>query len=1253
MESPPPLKKQIPCTDLAFSPSLASQVRGLEIYARWDGIQEHPATVSILFTIQAQPSTHLQLLKTDDPLLVSHAVCSVESDSTQVHDIIPNRDAAEPKKLQGDTLTAVEAEDYIHAIGHETSLEEDGIDTSPLRTLSSSALNRQVTPTTLKDGTPLNVLGTLSNGCPRRGPSFSDQDTPLVLVWDENGAPPTPNRGPLHPPRQKSTSESSPTQRPGRFKVRSGRARLRASAIGPDQLPRQRSTKERQVSVTSPRESKLRQSSAGGNSSRSPRLSRIPTDGSGCTRTSKEASIVGSTRCYPRASRYYGTLPWSRVSRPAPKRSASTGSLDSSSSATTVVKHSQNNGLSLASDVCAGDQKDDTPWTCCMPHQESLEAALSFPIESYAVWVNGVCYAKDSLTIVPTIYAPDRDTSQCRSPILKDIQSFHDTRFNTKLPEPPLNLDVAATKHPTTVATSDSLHVYFPIAMRPDTYRVLLDLEVLLSVADNLGWQTFKIPGLPIEPDSDVRGFLHFQLTSLSDNPAPIPPVQFDSRRFSIIQDVQESHIESDFPLSEPLSLPVRLQTELKHIRQYNTNVAIYSSFTYQAGQGMCMKNYASLSIETTWDDDTFARRTSFSVFVRNGPPSGGIYKLKSGQCSVKLTPYQNTVTDFNRTVKIWIERDHQDMVKPLRLEFTCFYPSMYETSILLPVVFPSSGKVLSEKIWIFKPLPPLILHPVVRPFLSTWTVSEQLIGSKEMLCFLRMQMPPRYPNALSDDAVVRLRSHNPVSFVGLEVPDDVETFEKCSNTIPSLNYIVDIVPRNQLECRMMFDLEIGSEQCLLRVEALEWVPKFSMINGRISSAEHPCWWEEDDQLWLLKAPWMIAGDILHIELAFIMIGRLDDAAIRRNQFIKIMGTLPRITDKVVFGGDLACNIDDAVITLFFNQDRVDNEDLPFSMLYGENTKRLPLLRRGHRLELMFKLPNPMWRKPSKKLKSSMRAKKVGFSEGVPLRPRTVRFEDKMLDTFSSSSDDCEDDSDAGRCDGNNRIRMSDLHTVAMEEKKINTAAGKKETEVDAEIYTQNDEPDTDIGGVNADIFIAGKELRQYWRQQLCGSDASSTSSDEDSFGPIELYDNDDDDDIDDDFGMPGLADYLGMFMHGIGNALLILILLTEVIDNVYHWLNRRSPLRFVMRYLALFLVCMTVRQYPGLLSGMSPAVFSNGTEAASGTVTPPVVVMSEKVEEEEEEEKGVVWTEDTKVYEARGLRDSIDMLLGWRPING
>ncbi|KAL8779685.1 MAG: hypothetical protein Q9213_006832 [Squamulea squamosa] len=637
MESLPSAEQQIFCTGTASKSALASFVKGLEIHARWNGVQEHPAAVSMRMT----------LFKVKDPLVKSYTVRSLVS-STKRREDIPCENATDLTELRGDTLTPSKAESFIHAILRKARLGNDSVEKLPLQVLPSSASGGQTSPLTPKDDHMSTSVASdiQADGDTRIVDSMtavrvtsSAPGTPRTPVEIENTLPYAVVKAPLYSqslpgtryldcqPRLMLQARPSsaarhdwPTVSPRKLKIRSKRAQPGGLAIHEDPTDQTPTHKARKA-VTLPRPLRALEHSAARNwHTLSQPLSR--------------------TR---EISRYYGTLP---LFRPA-----------------------KANGLPLNCDQGVDDRCIGATTLWIMPHRDLslLKAALPSPVETPRVWVNGMDYGN------------------CMSP--------------------------------STAVFCDVLYVCFTSEMCAGIYEIEIDLTVLISEPDHLGWQTFKIPGLLTEPLSDVRGIVQFQIIPLSEDHASINPVQFGYSSFSIIQDVQQGHYEGDFPISEPFSLRLRLPIDIRHIKEWTSNVSIYSSVIQNDGRGVCMKYYANLTVAAT-QEDTFARRASFSVLIRNGPPAGAVYRLQSGEGFIELQLYEYTVTDFERTVEIWIERDSQDMDKPLELEFTCLYPGIEEASILLPVIFPKAGKVLSEKIWLFKPSPPLVLYPVIRNFL-------------------------------------------------------------------------------------------------------------------------------------------------------------------------------------------------------------------------------------------------------------------------------------------------------------------------------------------------------------------------------------------------------------------------------------------------------------------------------------------------------------------------------------------------------
>lgn len=1214
----------------------------------------------------------MQLLKTKDPLIVSHTIRAVVSNSMKTVEKSPRSQSAERNDLDGDTLTASKAEDYMFA--QKGRCEANVDEAMPLQCLSSSALNRRGMQGVQKGDSHGDELLTVSSDLPDRRTSSSAPGTPRTPTGNENTSSRALVGVPYHSQPLLGSSHSAddwPIRSPRSFKIRSQRARLgtnedaAALAMTPTHKPRK--------PVTLP--SRLLQTPA-----TSGRLVRRPIDG---------------------RSRYYGTLP---LVRTANVQSSTDGPESSPVSVVTVLGRAKTSPSVATQNDC----RTLSP-TFSRQRLSSLKAALLSPAESPRIWLHGTSFLRYIQPMVPSKAILQTDQTGANDSPSQNTEV--DVRHN-----------IAAAIHPTTVIYNEMLHVCFPSRMCSETYEIKVEVEVLLSNPDATGWRILTIPGLLTEGHREVRGRIQFSLVSHIEGCVKVPTVRFDPNGCVVPRRVQEKQLEGDFSINEPFALRLRLEGEVIDIKEWNSNVTVYSSVHCRKGRGLYMRSHVSLTVEPVMEEH-LARRTVFSLHIRNGPPDGGIYRLEAGECFVELPAYEYTVTDFDRSVEIWIERDTRDMGKQLKFTFTCHHPNIQEASIVLPVIFPKLGKVLSETSWLLKPLPPLILEPIIREFLSTWKCSERSVGRRKVLCFDRLKMPSRYPNALSDDPCVRLRSLEPVSFYGLE--DGFGQVEACSNIVPSLDISVDIVPGNRLECRLSFNLEVGTSQPLLKIEALEWVPMYSSINDHICTQEDPSWWEEDDNLCLFRAPWMCPGDSLRVEMAFTMIGRIDDLVTEKDQFISVNGTLPRITDKVILGGHLSCNIDNAMVTLFFNKDLSrDCEEIPFSTHYGENSKRLPLLRQGHRLELDFQRLNPNRRIRSKTTGRPVEADKIRFSGGFPLQPRTLRFEDEHKDTASSSSGDSDDEQSGssslcvqstaqenGRSCGNKtesdqaahlrsagRLHspMTDPQPAYMTKHKDTPGigcGGSSEREKNDSLPTEEDQSrDQEIPGsghhrtshtkCQADSRVAKGE--EEWidsviavldtrdggitigysdddRESDDGSEYAATNTDEEkskasddisvaaSEGDWNESDVDEDDDDDSDFED--------------GEPLPWAHLVVRCFVAIVRYLGGRSPVQYFFRFLMLEFVCFWMRGAgplpPSSSLGWSADVYCTSRDVVMGDLHLEERTLSEVVARDVylvpgvgEQAEGVGEMNETEAKEGvvRGLRDRIDLALGWRP---
>ncbi|KAL9009296.1 MAG: hypothetical protein Q9173_005660 [Seirophora scorigena] len=340
--------------------------------------------------------------------------------------------------------------------------------------------------------------------------------------------------------------------------------------------------------------------------------------------------------------------------------------------------------------------------------------------------------------------------------------------------------DAADPTVPLTGLFKDSLYVYFPQHIAPGMFEVQLDLEISLSQPDALGWQDFSLPCLLSEPYVDVDGMLEFSLAAqpgvIADTTpqrtgpmtfrhqsgsdrwpykARLPTAQFDCTGCVLVEDEQDGWLKGTFRTDQALTLRMRSRAMVHHLERWDCAVTIYSTTSYNSGQGMEIRHSVSLTIVP--QEDIFAERVLLALLIRNGPQVSKKYRLKPGQCWMRFPDDAYNGKRDRGTFEIHIERDVGDMDKRLGLEFTCHYPSE-EALVHLPAISPYVGKVLAEKIWLLEPMSPLKLHAVRKHFLSTWQVSRCTLAERKLLCLDRIEVSKFYPVGFTDDAVVQIR---------------------------------------------------------------------------------------------------------------------------------------------------------------------------------------------------------------------------------------------------------------------------------------------------------------------------------------------------------------------------------------------------------------------------------------------------------------------------------------------------------------
>ncbi|KAL8710729.1 MAG: hypothetical protein Q9220_004747 [cf. Caloplaca sp. 1 TL-2023] len=874
-----------------FLPPENSQVKSMEIYAQWTGTKDDPVDVSINFTIEARPASRLRLIKSSDPLLLSHTVRWIHRISEVKHratSSVHEKHETHLKELSGDTLTPEDAQEFLRALDKDDDEQCSGRDCND--------------------------------------------------------------------------------------PIRSKPCRVDLELRGISQFSKDRSHRipESRVSSTTSTEGR---SEYGSTTDRQPRYA---------------------------VSKYYGNRPLltARMAQSTPDNLRSK-SLELSGGPEPPTPDYRSESYVVFKSQSQGDLRQ--------------RGSQTSPATSPRLWLNRSSsrqyYRDQASDVIQSLKQLSGEFSE------KDTSGSSSISSSNQSQTIPDHVIPTRCLGPSTVILDGALFAHFPDQVDPGIYVFIINVTVSLAEPDALGWREFLIPELLTEASSDVAGTLNFVLVPSPESSTAAVPVQFDFRGCTVVGEVQNGELKAIFPIRQRLSLGVRTQVELHHIQRWNCKAITCSTLDCHHGPGIRFKHDTSLSVINA-GNEFFAQRVSFKVIIRNGPQQGGTFRLGPGECLIELPDSQHRAMDPKHSVELVVERDSQDLDKRIRFVFTSHCSEATKVSVPMPVVSTPLGELLSQKIWLLKPSPPLVLHAVLKDFLSIWKHTKRRIGKLEVLCFDRMNTSSLFPDAM-DDAIVQVHHlKHPVSFLGLEESHNYTMIEKITDVIASMVINLDIVPGDRLECRLAFDLHVGLNQSLMKMDAAGWHFKHAMINGRLCTKEAAQWWEEDSVTQLLKDDKMVPGEILHLDLSFQMMEQMRDS---EGNPIRIIYCLPAFLDKVILGGSLTVTFNASVSLSNVDRNISHYEDLRFRNHQGENCKRLPILGQGYSIEVDFESADCLALKPMTGKRPSTKAQKIRFSGGLPLQPRKLRFDDEesiSSDGYDHIDSDIDADSGSGDEDG-------------------------------------------------------------------------------------------------------------------------------------------------------------------------------------------------------------------------------------------
>ncbi|KAL9046033.1 MAG: hypothetical protein Q9214_001034 [Letrouitia sp. 1 TL-2023] len=461
---------------------------------------------------------------------------------------------------------------------------------------------------------------------------------------------------------------------------------------------------------------------------------------------------------------------------------------------------------------------------------------------------------------------------------------------------------------------------------------VKVEAKVLLSKRNFEGWQSFNIPGLFTSTGFDTSTYLNFDVQaprSAFDRETPrykipksvgsninLDEFLFDSCSLNGVEACNPNHISGYLQTPTGDLLQLKLKGKLHHVSSWDCAVKLYSVISSDGDERIEIEHFASLLCVPP-SEDIFEEIVSFALVVSHGPSSGGSYDLKASEGLIRHNqfPYGREASEHDKhRAKIVVHRKSEDFGKVLSICFKCSYSSHEDLSIALPTFRPLFGNILSERIWLAKPPPPKTVQPCQRTFLSSWLFTERLVGRIRLMCFDRTRLPSTFPEGLKDDVVIKISHLHPVRFVGLERLDDYSRSFHPYDVVQSAETTIYNVCGGGLECRMSLELQVGEVQPLVKIDICDWTPKYSIVGSRLTSELVGEWREiGKGQVGLFRQRWMNIGQRLRVEMCWRPTAQFHDTNYDRNATAMLEYELPKIVDKQVLGGRLACNVENGM----------------------------------------------------------------------------------------------------------------------------------------------------------------------------------------------------------------------------------------------------------------------------------------------------------------------------------------------------
>lgn len=479
--------------------------------------------------------------------------------------------------------------------------------------------------------------------------------------------------------------------------------------------------------------------------------------------------------------------------------------------------------------------------------------------------------------------------------------------------------------HPIPMKKDGKLELYFANDIASGVYLIEIVASVCLSAPDFRGWRDFLIPGLLPSWDIDIPILVNFRVQSnpllsptepgrspFTKNPdcSWIAEAQFNSNFLFNVGIFTPTQIAGKIRLGSIVILQLRLKIPVYDLDYWNSSTFLRTFSGWSEGRGLQMKHHASLSMISP-ALDICAERVKYSFLIKNGFHDAAEYTLNLGECLIQAgdIDWQDTLSEHHGEVTVI--RHVEDLGKPLEIFFTLSYPKKDQLTIRLPTLSPKTGNVMSERVLLVKPSPPLVFEYPERDSFSTWRRGDYSDEQPQGERFDRQNLPRLFPEGLKDDLVIKVSELAPVHFRALQCQGNPLISEPLSNIIWNLKINIDKVFGGGLECLMKFDIQVGYSDQMLTIDPHDWTPDLFIIKRRLATQAVGEWRKDrHGNLVLFRLPDMAVGDTIEIALRWYKLIVRERLRSDDHEQSAIQHSLPKIMSKSILGGSLRCNVD-------------------------------------------------------------------------------------------------------------------------------------------------------------------------------------------------------------------------------------------------------------------------------------------------------------------------------------------------------